>query len=134
MFSEKVSTRATNRPELDKPVTRAQEMRISGIAVTIVVHEHKRLGCGIELAALAEQLEASGVGLEFLTGELQGQHDPTGIVLPCWRRCRAWNANTFVTAPSKAANPPASAAKPLVVPPSSVTTCSTSLYICAVRD
>jgi DNA invertase Pin-like site-specific DNA recombinase len=45
-----------------------------------VVHEHKRLGRGIELAALAEQLKASGIGLEFLTGELRGSHDPSGIV------------------------------------------------------
>ena len=55
-------------------------MRASGVAVTLVVHEHKRLGRGIELAALAEQLKAAGIGLEFLTGELQGSHDPSGIV------------------------------------------------------
>ena len=29
---------------------------MAGVAVTLVVHEHKRLGRGIELAALAEQL------------------------------------------------------------------------------
>ncbi|WP_235618410.1 recombinase family protein [Embleya scabrispora] len=29
---------------------------------------------------LAEELKASGVGLEFLTGELKGSHDPPGIV------------------------------------------------------
>jgi hypothetical protein len=34
----------------------------------------------IELAALAEQLRADGIGLEFLTGELQGSHDPAGVV------------------------------------------------------
>ena len=45
-----------------------------------MVHEHKRLGRGIELAGLAEQLKAAGIGLEFLTGELQGSHDPSGIV------------------------------------------------------
>ena len=39
-------------------------MRASGVAVTLVVHEHKRLGRGLELAALAEQLRAFGVGLE----------------------------------------------------------------------
>jgi DNA invertase Pin-like site-specific DNA recombinase len=44
------------------------------------VHEHQRLGRGIELAALAEQLRAAGIGLEFLTGELQGSHDPSGVV------------------------------------------------------
>ena len=55
-------------------------MRASGIGVTLVVHEHKRLGRGIELAALAEQLRVSEIALEFLTGELQGSHDPSGIV------------------------------------------------------
>jgi DNA invertase Pin-like site-specific DNA recombinase len=80
VFSEKISTRATHRPELDAAVALAQEMRVAGIAVTVVVHEHKRLGRGIELAALAEKLKASGIGLEFLTGELQGQHDPSGVV------------------------------------------------------
>ena len=80
IFAEKISTRAVTRPELDKAVALASEMRASGVAVTIVVHEHKRLGRGIELAALAEQLRAAGIGLEFLAGELQGSHDPSGIV------------------------------------------------------
>lgn len=79
-FSEKISTRATSRPELDRAVTLAGELRASGVAVTLVVHEHKRLGRGIELAALAEHLKAAGIGLQFLTGELQGSHDPSGIV------------------------------------------------------
>jgi len=39
-----------------------------------------QLGRGIDLATLAEDLKASDVGLEFLTGELQGSHDPGGIV------------------------------------------------------
>lgn len=80
VFSEKTSTRALRRPELDKAVALAREMRASGLAVTLIVHEHKRLGCGIELATLAEQLRAASIGLQFLTGELQGSHDPTGIV------------------------------------------------------
>ena len=80
VFAEKISTRALTRPELDKAVALAREIRASGAAVTIVVHEHKRLGRGIELAALAEQLRADGIGLEFLTGELQGSHDPSGVV------------------------------------------------------
>jgi DNA invertase Pin-like site-specific DNA recombinase len=50
------------------------------VRVTLVVHEHKRLGRGIELAMLAEELKAGDVGLEFLTGELKGSHDPSGIV------------------------------------------------------
>ncbi|WP_431952154.1 recombinase family protein [Nocardia lijiangensis] len=80
IFSEKISTRALVRPELDKAVALAREIRASGAAVTLVVHEHKRLGRGIELAALAEQLKAADIGLEFLTGELQGSHDPSGVV------------------------------------------------------
>ncbi|MFI6522589.1 recombinase family protein [Spirillospora sp. NPDC050679] len=80
VFAEKISTRATVRPELDKAIALAREMRAAGVEVTLVVHEHKRLGRGIELAALAEQLRADGIALEFLTGELQGSHDPGGVV------------------------------------------------------
>nr|WP_326793676.1 recombinase family protein [Streptomyces sp. NBC_00841] len=50
VFSEKISTRATRRPELEATVKLAGEIRSSGVAVTFVVHEHKRLGRGIELA------------------------------------------------------------------------------------
>ncbi|MGG2465001.1 recombinase family protein [Streptomyces sp. RGM 3693] len=35
---------------------------------------------GIELATLAEELKASDVDLAFLTGELKGSHDPSGMV------------------------------------------------------
>ena len=80
IFAEKISTSAVTRPELDEAAALASEMRASGVAVTIVVHEHKRLGRGIELAALAEQLRAADIGLEFLAGELQGSHDPSGVV------------------------------------------------------
>lgn len=55
-------------------------MRAAGVAVTLVVHEHKRLGRGLDLAAVAEQLKKADVGLEFLTGDLQGSHNPSGIV------------------------------------------------------
>ena len=80
IFSEKISTRATKRPELENAVKLAGELRASGVRVTLVAHEHKRLGRGIELATLAEDLKARGVGLEFLAGELKGSHDPSGIV------------------------------------------------------
>jgi DNA invertase Pin-like site-specific DNA recombinase len=80
IFAEKVSTRAVARPELAQAVALAREVRASGAAVTLVVHEHKRLGRGLELAALAEELRAAGIGLEFLTGELAGSHDPAGVV------------------------------------------------------
>lgn len=80
IFSEKISTRALNRPKLEAAVKLAREIRSSGVAVTLVVHEHKRLGRGIDLATLAEELKASDVGLEFLTGELKGSHDPSDVV------------------------------------------------------
>jgi hypothetical protein len=47
-------------------------------AVTIVVREYKRPGCGIEVAALAEELRAVGMALEFLTSVLNGSHDRPG--------------------------------------------------------
>ncbi len=53
VFAEKISARIAVRPELDKAVALTLEIRASGAAVTFVVHEHKRLGRGIELAALA---------------------------------------------------------------------------------
>ncbi|MFF9703918.1 recombinase family protein [Streptomyces griseofuscus] len=80
VFSEKISTRATKRPELEAAVKLAGEIRCPGVAVTLVMHEHKRLGRGIELAMLAEELKASDVWLEFLTGELKDSHDPSGVV------------------------------------------------------
>ncbi|MEV8529509.1 recombinase family protein [Streptomyces sp. NPDC052000] len=80
VFSEKISTRAAKRPELEAAVKLAGEIRSSGVAVTLVVHEHKRLGRGIELAMLAVELKASDVGLEVLAGELKGSHDPSGVV------------------------------------------------------
>ena len=80
IFSEKISTRALRRPELERATALAREIAASGARVAIVVHEHKRLGRGIELAQLAEQLRADGIGLEFLAGELQGSHDPSGVV------------------------------------------------------
>lgn len=42
----------------------------------MVVHEHEGLGRGIDLVMPAEQLKAADVGLQFLSGELIGSHDP----------------------------------------------------------
>ncbi|WP_245790717.1 recombinase family protein [Streptomyces monashensis] len=80
VFSEKISTRATKRPELQATVKLAGDIRSPGVTVTLVVREHKRLGRGIELALLTDELKASDVGLEFLTGELKGSYDPSEIV------------------------------------------------------
>ncbi|MEV4179100.1 recombinase family protein [Nonomuraea sp. NPDC049709] len=37
-------------------------------------------GSAASRPTLAEQLRAASIALEFLTGELQGSHDPTGVV------------------------------------------------------
>ncbi|WP_267958526.1 recombinase family protein [Streptomyces sp. NRRL F-5135] len=79
----------------------AREIRSSGLAVTLVVHKHKRLGRGIELAMLAEELKASGVGLEFLTGELKGSHDPSGIVFTVLAAMSGMEREYSLTLPQK---------------------------------
>ncbi|PRX59025.1 resolvase-like protein [Nonomuraea fuscirosea] len=97
VFSEKISTRATTRPELDKAVGLARELRSAGVAVTLVVHEHKRLGRGLDLAALAEQLRAAGLReqnlslrdiaarLVITTGKRRGRHPSAATVLRMFR-------------------------------------------------
>jgi DNA invertase Pin-like site-specific DNA recombinase len=86
IFHEKVSTRVKTRPELSKAIDLARELRSTGIEVTLVVHEHKRLGRGSDLVTLAETLKEYGIRLEFLTGELRGEHDPSG---PMFAFCAA---------------------------------------------
>ncbi|MEV0493736.1 hypothetical protein [Streptomyces atratus] len=57
----------------------AGEMHSSGMRVTLVVHEHKRLG--IEPAMPAEELKASDVGQSFsVTGGPKGSHNLSGTV------------------------------------------------------
>ncbi|MER5755830.1 recombinase family protein [Streptomyces sp. NPDC002088] len=80
IFSEKISTRATQRPELDKTVALAGEPRAPGYASPSSSTSTSGLGRGIELAPLAEELKASDISLEFLTGELQGSHAPSGVM------------------------------------------------------
>ncbi len=38
IFSEKISTRAASRPELDRAVALARELRAFGVTITLVVH------------------------------------------------------------------------------------------------
>lgn len=80
VFSEKISTRVKDRPELEKAIALACELRAAGVRVTLVIHEHKRLGRGHDLVTLAVRLREHDVELEFLAGELQGSHDPHGPV------------------------------------------------------
>lgn len=81
IFAEQVSSRLAKRPELDRAIEAARAARRNGKTVSIVAHNHKRAGRGLELANLAERLRGDDIGLEFLTGPLRGAHDPTGIVL-----------------------------------------------------
>ena len=74
IFAEKISTRAITRSELDKAVALAREIRAARAAVTIVVHEHKRLGRGIELAARRDR-DAEGLR------EMGHEPEPGGVVL-----------------------------------------------------
>ncbi|MER6946569.1 hypothetical protein ABT294_21310 [Nonomuraea sp. NPDC000554] len=48
-------------------MTAYEAARAAGVAATLVVHEHKRLGCGLDLA---EQLCAADIGQEFLASDL----------------------------------------------------------------
>ncbi len=58
IFSKKISTRAVTRPELDRAVALARDVRASGAGVTLVVHEHKRLA-GRSLVVLADGVGAA---------------------------------------------------------------------------
>ncbi|MEV4925061.1 zinc finger domain-containing protein [Streptomyces roseoverticillatus] len=112
IFPERISTRATTRPELEKAVVLCREVRASGVAVTLVAHEHKRLGRGIDLAMLAEELKAGDVGWSSSPANSRAPTTPPASCSPCSPRCPAWNASTSATAPSKGTNPLALAARP----------------------
>lgn len=82
IFAEKISTRVKVRPELDKALTLAQEIKQAAgdQQVILTVHEMKRLARNAaELMTLAAALQAAGIQLELLTGPLTGIYDPTGM-------------------------------------------------------
>ncbi|WP_411121460.1 recombinase family protein [Streptomyces sp. x-19] len=81
VFSEKISTRVKERPELEKALTLAREIRAAapGQPVILTVVEMKRLArSAAELMALSSTLQADGIQLELLSGPLQGVYDPNG--------------------------------------------------------
>ena len=98
------------------------------------MHEHKRLGRGIELAALAEQLRADGIGLEFLTGELQGSHDPPGVVFTVLAALSGMEREYIATTPWKATSRPAPGASRSAGRPSPMRRCSPPRCTCAGRS
>lgn len=82
IFSEKISTRVKTRPELEKALKLAYDIKEAAPdqEVILTVHELKRLARNAaELMTLSNQLQAAGVQLELLTGPLTGIYDPNGM-------------------------------------------------------
>ncbi|GGS95275.1 recombinase family protein [Streptomyces cinerochromogenes] len=81
VFSEKISTRVKERPELEKALTLAREFRAAAPnqPVILTVVEMKRLARNAaELMTLSSTLQKDGIQLELLSGPLQGLYDPNG--------------------------------------------------------
>ncbi|MFJ6612502.1 recombinase family protein [Streptomyces sp. NPDC091289] len=81
VFSEKISTRVKERPELEKALTLAREIKAAAPnqPVILTVVEMKRLArSAAELMSLSSTLQADGIQLELLSGPLQGVYDPNG--------------------------------------------------------
>ena len=82
VFSEKISTRIKARPELDKALKLARDIKEAAPdqPVILTVHELKRLARNAaELMTLSTTLQAAGIQLELLTGPLTGIYDPDGM-------------------------------------------------------
>ncbi|MFE5518380.1 recombinase family protein [Streptomyces virginiae] len=82
IFSEKISTRIKTRPELEKALKLAYDIKEASPdqEVVLTVHELKRLARNAaELMTLSGQLQHAGVQLELLTGPLTGIYDPNGM-------------------------------------------------------
>ncbi|MET7859820.1 recombinase family protein [Streptomyces sp. NPDC005318] len=81
VFSEQVSSRVKERPELEKVLTLAREIKAAAPhqSVILTVLEMKRLArSAAELMTLSSTLQADGIQLELLSGPLQGVYDPNG--------------------------------------------------------
>lgn len=81
VFSEKISTRVKERPELDKALMLAREIKTAAPRqpVILTVVGMKRLArSAAELMSLSAMLQADGIQLELLSGPLQGVYDPNG--------------------------------------------------------
>ncbi|MFD9949568.1 recombinase family protein [Nonomuraea sp. NPDC059023] len=81
IYSEKISTRIKVRPEFEKALATARQIKAHAphCRVILTVYEMKRLGRDAsELTALADHLTAHGLVLEMLAGPLAGLYDPAG--------------------------------------------------------
>ncbi|WP_433411241.1 recombinase family protein [Microtetraspora malaysiensis] len=82
VYSEKISTRIKVRPELEKALRLAYDIKEAAPdqEVILTVHELKRLARNAaELMTPSGKLQGAGVQLELLTGPLTGIHDPNGM-------------------------------------------------------
>ncbi|WP_434600112.1 recombinase family protein [Streptomyces sp. A5-4] len=82
IFSEKISTRIKVRPELEKALKLAGDIKETAPEQTVIltVHEMKRLARNAaELMVLSATLQARDIQLELLTGPLTGVYDPNGM-------------------------------------------------------
>ncbi|WP_318279675.1 MULTISPECIES: recombinase family protein, partial [Streptomyces] len=81
VFSEKISSRVKERPELEKALTLAREIKTAAPhqPVILTVVEMKRLARNAaELMTLSSSLQVDGIQLELLSGPLTGVYDPNG--------------------------------------------------------
>ena len=81
IFSEKISTRVRVRPQFEKALATAREIKAHAphCRVILTVYEMKHLGRdAADLTALADHLTAHGIVLEMLAGPLPGMYDPSG--------------------------------------------------------
>ncbi|ROO86924.1 resolvase-like protein [Actinocorallia herbida] len=116
VFAEKVSTRQAHRPELDKAIAFGMDMRKTVLEVTLVAHEHKRLGRGktvgggavtdpdmLAMALLHRthglSLRESAAKLVITTGAKSGKHP----FAPPSCGCSATTTATTTTTPSRPA-------------------------------
>lgn len=82
IFSEKISSRVKQRPEFEKALALAHQIKQAAPhqPVIFTVHEYKRPARNsAELMNLAADLQAAGIQLELLTGPLTGIYDPHGV-------------------------------------------------------
>jgi DNA invertase Pin-like site-specific DNA recombinase len=80
--SEKISTGVKVRPELEKALNLARDIKEAAPDQTVIftVHELKRPARNAaELMTLATTLQAAGIQLVLLPGPLNGIYDPTGL-------------------------------------------------------
>ncbi|MFJ7419507.1 recombinase family protein [Streptomyces uncialis] len=98
VFSEKISSRIKERPELEKALTLAREIKAAAPnqPVILTVVEMKRLArSAAELMTLSSTLQKDGIQLELLSGPLTGVYDPNGAgaLVPASRRERLRQAH-----------------------------------------